>query len=159
MDQDVVSGEIFPVPSKLRLSLSDDITQRLEWRYYSKPENRKKINQVGRRAKINGENLFSIEFDRQSFTESILDKNNIVLLTVQYNQKGQPESWNPKMNVSGVTLDYDRFGRVTKWQRGDLIETYSFDLAGRLTDVRHADNTGIIYKYSDGPITVVSSQK
>ncbi|XP_028969053.1 teneurin-m [Galendromus occidentalis] len=154
MDQDVVSGEIFPVPSRLRLSLSDDITQRLEWRYYSKPENRKKITQIGRRAKINGENLFSIEFDRQSFTESILDKNNIVLLTVQYNQKGQPESWNPKMNVSGVTLDYDRFGRVTKWQRGDLIETYSFDLAGRLTDVRHADNTGIIYKYTDGPITV-----
>ncbi|OQR79684.1 teneurin-3-like [Tropilaelaps mercedesae] len=159
-DMNSVFSEIFPVPTKLRLGLSDDITQRVEWRYYAKPEggvSRKRtgISQVGRRAKVNGENLFSIEFDRQLNTESVIDKNSMALLTVKYNHKGQPESWMPRANITGVTLEYDRFGRVTKWQRGDLIEIYTFDLAGRLTDMRYSDQSGIIYKYADSPATVL----
>ncbi|XP_022650380.1 teneurin-m-like isoform X4 [Varroa destructor] len=158
-DMNSVYSEIFPVPTKLRLGLSEDITQRLEWRYYAKPESgvgrkRTGIDQVGRRAKVNGENLFAIEFDRQLNTESVIDKNSMALLTVKYNHKGQPESWTPRANITGVTLEYDRFGRVTKWERGDLIESYSFDLAGRLTDVRYADHSGVIYKYAESPATV-----
>ncbi|XP_065289524.1 teneurin-m isoform X4 [Dermacentor albipictus] len=53
-DLSPVLGETFPVPAKLRISLSDDVIQRFEWRYYLRREGKarqKQIMQVGRKLK------------------------------------------------------------------------------------------------------------
>ncbi|XP_037506639.1 teneurin-m isoform X6 [Rhipicephalus sanguineus] len=156
-DLSPVLGETFPVPAKLRISLSDDVNQRFEWRYYLRREGKarqKQIMQVGRKLKVNGDNLLAIEFDRQQYSETLYDRNQLALLTVRYDSLGHPLSWQPTQNVTSVTLEYDRFGRLVRWERGQLSEKYSFDIRGRLADVRYADGSGIMYKYDDGPISV-----
>nr|XP_050039980.1 teneurin-m-like isoform X1 [Dermacentor andersoni] len=156
-DLSPVLGETFPVPAKLRISLSDDVIQRFEWRYYLRREGKarqKQIMQVGRKLKVNGDNLLAIEFDRQQYSETLYDRNQLALLTVRYDSLGHPLSWQPTQNVTSVTLEYDRFGRLIRWERGQLSEKYSFDIRGRLADVRYADGSGIMYKYDDGPISV-----
>ncbi|CAN7975618.1 unnamed protein product, partial [Ixodes persulcatus] len=156
-DLSPVLGETFPVPAKLRTILSDDVSQRFEWRYYLRREGKgrqKQIMQVGRKMKVNGDILLAIEFDRDQYSETLYDKNQIGLLTVHYDPLGHPLSWQPTQNVTAVTLEYDRFGRLIRWERGQLSEKYSFDIRGRLADVRYADGSGIMYKYDDGPISV-----
>ncbi|CAN7937034.1 unnamed protein product [Ixodes hexagonus] len=156
-DLSPVLGETFPVPAKLRTILSDDVSQRFEWRYYLRREGKgrqKQIMQVGRKMKVNGDILLAIEFDRDQYSETLYDKNQIGLLTVHYDSLGHPLSWQPTQNVTAVTLEYDRFGRLIRWERGQLSEKYSFDIRGRLADVRYADGSGIMYKYDDGPISV-----
>lgn len=54
-DLSPVLGETFPVPAKLRTSLSDDVSQRFEWRYYLRREGKgrqKQIMQVGKKMKV-----------------------------------------------------------------------------------------------------------
>ncbi|GIY16542.1 teneurin-m [Caerostris extrusa] len=55
---------------------------------------------------------------------------------------------------TSVRLDYDRYGRLSHWERGYLFERYTFDMQGRLAEIRHADNTGIMYKYDEGAISM-----
>ncbi|XP_064481660.1 teneurin-m-like isoform X2 [Ornithodoros turicata] len=156
-DLSPVLGEIFPVPAKLRTSLNDDVTQRFEWRYYLRREGKgrqKQITHVGRKMKVNGDVTLAIEFDREHYNETLFDKNQIPLLTVHYDNLGHPLSWQPTQNVTPVELVYDRYGRLVKWQRGHLMETYSFDMSGRLADVRYSDGRGIMYKYDESSISV-----
>ncbi|UYV71862.1 TENM2 [Cordylochernes scorpioides] len=48
-------AEIFPVPARVRTSLSEEVVQRLEWRYYLRREGKgraRRITQVGRKLKL-----------------------------------------------------------------------------------------------------------
>ncbi|KAG8200277.1 hypothetical protein JTE90_021927 [Oedothorax gibbosus] len=153
-DQNDVLGEIFPVPAKLKASLSDDVIQRLEWKYYLRREGKGKnrqITQVGRKMKVNGEILVAVEFDREQYSEIVYDKNQIPLITVHYDELGRPTQWQPSQNITPVQLKYDKFGRLERWERGMLSEQYSFDINGRLADIRFSDSSGFMYKYEDGP--------
>lgn len=100
--------------------------------------------------------LFSIEFDRAEHSETIYDRNQVPLLTASYDILGQPMQWKPAHNFTAVKLEYDRFGRLAYWERGYMFERYTFDIQGRLAEIRHADNTGIMYKYDEGAINMVS---
>ena len=54
-DQNAVLGEIFPVPARLKATLSEDVVQRFEWKYYLRREGKGKnrqITQVGRKMKV-----------------------------------------------------------------------------------------------------------
>lgn len=54
-DQNIVLGEIFPVPARLKATLSEDVIQRFEWKYYLRREGKGKnrqITQVGRKMKV-----------------------------------------------------------------------------------------------------------
>ncbi|GFU07605.1 teneurin-m [Nephila pilipes] len=153
MDQNEILGEIFPVPAKLKATLSDDVVQRFEWKYYLRREGKGKnrqITQVGRKMKVNGEILVAIEFDREQYSEIVYDKNQIPLVTVHYDELGRPTQWQPSQNITPVQLKYDKFGRLERWERGSLSEHYSFDINGRLADIRFSDSSGIMYKYDDG---------
>ncbi|XP_035215579.1 teneurin-m-like isoform X2 [Stegodyphus dumicola] len=153
-DQNEILGEIFPVPAKLKATLSDDVIQRFEWKYYLRREGKGKnrqITQVGRKMKVNGEILVAVEFDREQYSEIVYDKNQIPLITVHYDELGRPVQWQPSQNITPVQLKYDKFGRLERWERGSLSERYSFDINGRLADIRFSDSSGIMYKYDDGP--------
>lgn len=104
---------------------------------------------------MNGDVLFSVEFDRAEHSETIFDRNQVPLLTASYDILGQPMQWKPAHNFTAVRLEYDRFGRLAYWERGYMFERYTFDIQGRLAEIRHADNTGIMYKYDEGAINMV----
>ncbi|XP_076362879.1 teneurin transmembrane protein Ten-m isoform X2 [Tachypleus tridentatus] len=150
-------AEIFPVPARLKTSLRDDLFQRFEWRYYLRREGKgwdRKIMQIGRKIKVNDETLLSVEFDREQYSETVYDKKQVPLVTVHYDTLGHPLQWMPTPNITAVQLEYDRFGRLSHWKRGYLSERYSFDIQGRLAEVRYSDNSGIMYKYDEGPISL-----
>ncbi|GFR19463.1 teneurin-m [Trichonephila clavata] len=53
-----VSGEMFPVPSRMRMAFSDDNVQYLEWHYFVHADGKngnRRITRVGRKFKRNGE--------------------------------------------------------------------------------------------------------
>lgn len=56
----------------------------------------------------------------------------------------------------GVELEYDRFSRLSNWKWGDLSETYGFDRAGRLFEIRYADDTAVTYAFKDMFSSLVS---
>ncbi|XP_067120237.1 teneurin-m-like isoform X3 [Centruroides vittatus] len=153
-------GEIYPVPAKLKATLSEDSVRRFEWRYYLRKEGKGKnrqITQVGRKMKVNGEILIMVEFDRNKHFETVYDKNQIPLVSIHYDPQGHhPIQWQPSQNVTGVKLEYDKFGRLARWERGALFERYLFDIQGRLAEIRYSDETGIMYKYEEGPINLPS---
>lgn len=58
-----------------------------------------------------------------------------------------------------VELEYDRFSRVTKWKWGDMTETYGFDRAGRLDEIRYGDETAMKYAFKDMFSNLVSLKR
>ena len=57
---------------------------------------------------------------------------------------------------AGVELEYDRFSRLTSWKWGDLTESYGFDRAGRLSEIRYGDGSAMIYAFKDMFSSLVS---
>lgn len=62
-EQDSMMGETFPVPAKMKTSVNGITTQRVEWRYYLRRDNKagkKLITQVGRKLRVSLRQLFFI---------------------------------------------------------------------------------------------------
>ncbi|XP_022239152.1 teneurin-m-like isoform X2 [Limulus polyphemus] len=150
-------AEIFPTPVRLKVSLYGDLFQKFEWHYYLRREDKgrdRKIRQIGRQLKVNDDTLLAVELDREQYCETVYDKKQIPLVSVHYNALGHPLQWIPTPNITAVQLEYDRFGRLSKWTRGYLSERYSFDIHGRLAEVRYSDSSAIMYKYDDGHMSL-----
>ncbi|KFM75263.1 Teneurin-1, partial [Stegodyphus mimosarum] len=64
-----------------------------------------------------------------------------------FNIMARSVQWQSPQNITPVRVEFDQFGRLTKWERGHLTKGYDFDMLGRLIEVRHSDNNGIMYKY------------
>ncbi|XP_048512198.1 teneurin-m isoform X2 [Athalia rosae] len=150
-------GESYPVPAKQRTEIAGDLANRFEWRYFLRRVqgnknrgNAKAVAQVGRKLRINGENLLSLEYDRESNTVAVFMDDRVELLNVTYDRTARPVKWGPRNGIfAGVDLEYDRFSRLTSWTWGDISETYGFDRAGRLYEIKYSDGTAMIYAFKD----------
>ncbi|XP_046748396.1 teneurin-m isoform X1 [Diprion similis] len=150
-------GESYPVPAKQRTEIAGDLANRFEWRYFLRRVqgnknrgNTKAVAQVGRKLRINGENLLSLEYDRESNTVAVFMDDRVELLNVTYDRTARPVKWGPRNGIfAGVDLEYDRFSRLTSWTWGDISETYGFDRAGRLYEIKYSDGTAMIYAFKD----------
>ncbi|KAG8175100.1 hypothetical protein JTE90_024602 [Oedothorax gibbosus] len=158
-DADPLVAETDPQPTSLKTTLAEDVVRHLEWKYLVKKSGKglvREITHIGKVLKVNGDVLFSVEFDRAEHTETVFDRNQVPLLTAHYDVLGQPLQWKPAHNFTSVKLEYDRYGRMDHWERGYLVEKYTFDMQGRLAAIGYADNTGIMYKYDEGAISMPS---
>ncbi|XP_074109179.1 teneurin transmembrane protein Ten-m isoform X3 [Cotesia typhae] len=148
-------GESYPVPAKQRTEIAGDLANRFEWRYYlrkvqGKRGNSKAVAQVGKKLRVNGDVLLSLEYDRDSNTVAVFIDDRVELLNVTYDRNAQPLKWLPRNGIfSGVDLEYDRFSRLTRWTWGDISESYGFDRAGRLFEIKYSDGTAMVYAFKD----------
>ncbi|KAL7287031.1 hypothetical protein TKK_0018763, partial [Trichogramma kaykai] len=150
-------GESYPVPAKQRTEIAGDLANRFEWRYFlrkvpakNRAANNKAIAQVGRKLRVNGDVLLSLEYDRDSNTVAVFKDDRVELLNVTYDKTARPIKWGPRDGIfAGVELEYDRFSRLVNWQWGDMSETYGFDQAGRLFEIKYSDGTSMIYAFKD----------
>ncbi|XP_020281909.1 teneurin-m isoform X3 [Pseudomyrmex gracilis] len=150
-------GESYPVPAKQRTEIAGDLANRFEWRYFLRKVqgnknrgNSKAIAQVGRKLRVNGEILLSLEYDRESNTVAVFMDDRVELLNVTYDRTARPVKWSPRNGIfAGVELEYDRFSRLTSWTWGDLSETYGFDRAARLYEIKYSDGTSMVYGFKD----------
>ncbi|XP_044730762.1 teneurin-m isoform X2 [Chrysoperla carnea] len=155
---DPLLGESYPVPAKQRTEVGGDLANRFEWRYFPRrlPSGKNKaitnraVAQVGRKLRVNGENLLTLEYDRDSATVAVFMDDRVELLNVSYDSSARPVKWGPRNGIfAGVDLEYDRYSRLTSWKWGDLNETYGFDRAGRLNEIRYGDGSSMIYTFKD----------
>nr|CAD7459023.1 unnamed protein product [Timema tahoe] len=160
-DIDPVLGESFPVPAKQKTEIGGDLANRFEWRYFLRRAQGvkgsggsrgggKPVVQVGRKLRVNGENLLTTEYDRETGTVAVFMDDRVELLNVTYDRTARPVKWGPRNGIfAGVELEYDRFSRLTSWKWGDLTESYGFDRAGRLSEIRYGDGSAMIYAFKD----------
>ncbi|KYN06967.1 Teneurin-3 [Cyphomyrmex costatus] len=150
-------GESYPVPAKQRTEIAGDLANRFEWRYFLRKVqgnknrgNPKAIAQVGRKLRVNGEILLSLEYDRETNTVAVFMDDRVELLNVTYDRSARPVKWGARNGIfAGVELEYDRFSRLTSWTWGDISETYGFDRSGRLYEIKYSDGTSMVYAFKD----------
>jgi teneurin len=152
---DPILGESYPVPAKQRTEIGGDLTNRFEWRYFmkriqGKGKNQRTVAHVGKKLRVNGENLLTLEYDRDTASISIFIDDKTELLNVTYDKTARPVAYRPQSGeYAGVDLEYDRFGRLTSWKWGDIQETYTFDRAGRLNEIKYGDGSSMVYAFKD----------
>lgn len=152
---DPLLGESYPVPAKQRTEINGDLSNRFEWRYFikkvqGKGKNQRPVSLIGRKLRVNGENLLTLEYDKDTSSVSVFVDEKTELLNVTYDKSSRPVSYRPQSGeYAGVDLEYDRFGRLTSWKWGDLLETYTFDRNGRLNEIKYGDASSIVYAFKD----------
>ncbi|XP_039745810.1 teneurin-m isoform X3 [Pararge aegeria] len=153
---DPILGESYPVPAKQRTEVGGDLANRFEWRYFlrrlqsNKGKSSKAVAQIGRKLRVNGENLLTLEYDRDTSTVAVFMDDKVELLNVTYDRMARPVKWGPRSGIfAEVELDYDRFNRLTSWRWGELNETYGYDRAGRLHEIRNGDGSSLAYSFRD----------
>jgi hypothetical protein len=107
-DIDPVLGESFPVPAKQKTEIEGDLVNRFEWRYFLRRAQGggksggdrgggKPVVQVGRRLRVNGENLLTTEYDRETGTVAVFKDDHVTeLLNVTYDGTARPVRWGPR---------------------------------------------------------------
>ncbi|XP_064214919.1 teneurin-m isoform X7 [Tribolium castaneum] len=154
-DKEPLLGESYPVPAKQRTEIGGDLANRFEWRYFVRPNQNKgktpkTVSKVGRKLRVNGENLLTLEYDRDTASISVFMDDKVELLNVTYDRSARPVKWGPRNGVfAEVELEYDRFSRLSNWKWGDLSETYGFDRAGRLYEIKYGDGSSLVYAFKD----------
>lgn len=153
---DPILGESYPVPAKQKIEVGGDLANRFEWRYFlrrlqsNKGKGNKAVAQIGRKLRVNGDNLLTLEYDRDTSTVAVFMDDKVELLNVTYDKMARPVKWGPRSGIfAEVELDYDRFNRLTSWRWGDLNETYGYDRAGRLHEIRYGDGSSLAYSFRD----------
>lgn len=98
-DIDPVLAESYPVPAKQKTDIGGDLANRFEWKYSVRHVNKspkEPIAQVVRKLRINGDNLLSLEYDRETGTVAVFMDDRVELLNVTYDRTSRPTKWGPR---------------------------------------------------------------
>ncbi|XP_046809051.1 teneurin-m isoform X2 [Lucilia cuprina] len=152
-----IIGESYPVPAKQRTEISGDLANRFEWRYFVRrlqqgKQNKgpRSVTQVGRKLRVNGDNVLTLEYDRDTQSIVVMVDDKQELLNVTYDRTSRPVSFRPQSgDYADVDLEYDRFGRLVTWKWGNLQEAYTFDRNGRLNEIKYGDGSSMVYAFKD----------
>lgn len=101
-----ILGESYPVPSKQRVEVGGELANRFEWRFFMKRTQPKGKSQkgpaqptstvVGRKLRINGENVLTLEYEQETKSVLVFVDDKIELLNVTYDRHARPISFQPQ---------------------------------------------------------------
>ncbi|XP_051939706.1 teneurin-3 isoform X7 [Hippocampus zosterae] len=145
----ILAGAANPTVARRNMTLPGENGQNLvEWRF-RKEQTRGKIIVCGRKLRVNGRNLLSVDYDRTLRTEKIYDDHRKFLLKIIYDTQGHPTLWVPSSKLLAVNLTYSSTGQVTGLQRGPTTEKWEYDNQGRIISRVFADGKTWSYTYLD----------
>ncbi|KAK2919532.1 hypothetical protein Q8A73_003903 [Channa argus] len=145
----ILAGAANPTVARRNMTLPGENGQNLvEWRF-RKEQTRGKVIVFGRKLRVNGRNLLSVDYDRTLRTEKIYDDHRKFLLKIIYDTQGHPTLWVPSSKLLSVNLTYSSTGQVTGLQRGPTTERWEYDTQGRITSRVFADGKMWSYTYLD----------
>uniref|UniRef100_A0A673KGT9 Teneurin-3 n=1 Tax=Sinocyclocheilus rhinocerous TaxID=307959 RepID=A0A673KGT9_9TELE len=145
----ILAGASNPTVARRNMTLPGENGQNLvEWRF-RKEQNRGKVVVFGRKLRVNGRNLLSVDYDRSLRTEKIYDDHRKFLLKIVYDASGHPTLWVPSSKLMSVNLTYSGTGQVTSIQRGPTVERVEYDSQGRIVSRTFADGKIWSYTYLD----------
>ncbi|KAK9398970.1 teneurin-4 [Crotalus adamanteus] len=143
----VLAGTANPTVAKRNMTLPGENGQNLvEWRF-RKEQAQGKVNVFGRKLRVNGRNLLSVDFDRTSKTEKIYDDHRKFLLRIAYDTSGHPTLWFPSSKLMAVNVTYSSTGQIGSIQRGTTSEKVDYDGQGRIVSRVFADGKTWSYTY------------
>ncbi|XP_038057022.1 teneurin-3-like isoform X1 [Patiria miniata] len=139
----VYEDDPYAVMTKRKIVLPEDLVNRLDWRYYGRRggQDRRKILVIGRKLRINGEHVFTLEYNRFTKTETLQNADGIPILIITHDATGLPIEWLPTHGLKPTNATYDPLGRLIRWQRGLMFEAFSYDIEGRLVGRRHGNDS------------------
>uniref|UniRef100_A0A3Q2G126 Teneurin transmembrane protein 3 n=1 Tax=Cyprinodon variegatus TaxID=28743 RepID=A0A3Q2G126_CYPVA len=145
----ILAGAANPTIARRNMTLPGENGQNLvEWRF-RKEQNRGKVIVFGRKLRVNGRNLLSVDYDRTLRTEKVYDDHRKFLLKIIYDTQGHPTLWVPSSKLLSVNLTYSSTGKVTGLQRGPTTERWEYDNQGRIISRVFADGKIWSYTYLD----------
>uniref|UniRef100_A0A671KLT8 Teneurin-3 n=1 Tax=Sinocyclocheilus anshuiensis TaxID=1608454 RepID=A0A671KLT8_9TELE len=145
----ILAGASNPTMARRNMTLPGENGQNLvEWRF-RKEQNRGKVVVFGRKLRVNGRNLLSVDYDRSLRTEKIYDDHRKFLLKIVYDASGYPTLWVPSSKLMSINLTYSSTGQVTSIQRGPTVERVEYDSQGRIVSRTFADGKTWSYTYLD----------
>ncbi|XP_078138884.1 teneurin-3 isoform X1 [Centroberyx gerrardi] len=145
----ILAGAANPTVARRNMTLPGENGQNLvEWRF-RKEQTRGKVIVFGRKLRVNGRNLLSVDYDRSLRTEKIYDDHRKFLLKIIYDTQGHPTLWVPSSKLLSVNLTYSSTGQVTGLQRGPTTEKWEYDSQGRIVSRVFADGKTWSYTYLD----------
>ncbi|XP_050695509.1 teneurin-m-like isoform X5 [Eriocheir sinensis] len=147
--QDHTLAQSYPVPGRQRTEIGDELVNSFDWKYFLDTDEGGSVNQVGRKMRVNGEDLLTFKYDLFTGTEAILNENGATLLNVSYDQLGRPLRYTPAQPFLPVTMSYDRYGQLAIWSWGDMKEEYAYNRNGRFEGVTYSDGIKVIYSFKD----------
>ncbi|KAJ8793665.1 hypothetical protein J1605_019268 [Eschrichtius robustus] len=143
----VLAGTANPTVAKRNMTLPGENGQNLvEWRF-RKEQAQGKVNVFGRKLRVNGRNLLSVDFDRTTKTEKIYDDHRKFLLRIAYDASGHPTLWLPSSKLMAVNVTYSSTGQIASIQRGTTSEKVDYDGQGRIVSRVFADGKTWSYTY------------
>ncbi|XP_041115150.1 teneurin-3-like isoform X17 [Polyodon spathula] len=142
----ILAGAANPTVARRNMTLPGENGQNLvEWRF-RKEQTRGKVIVFGRKLRVNGRNLLSVDYDRTLRTEKIYDDHRKFLLKINYDSSGHPTLWVPSSKLMSVNVTYSATGQITSIQRGPTSERVEYDSQGRIVSRVFAD--GKIWSYT-----------
>ncbi|XP_076877219.1 teneurin-3 isoform X2 [Brachyhypopomus gauderio] len=156
----ILCGASSPTVARRNVTLPDDAGQNLvEWRF-RKEQSRSKVTVFGRKLRVNGRNILSIDYDRTLRTERVYDDHRKFLLKIGYDPTGQPALWMPSSKLLPVNLTRRSSGRLSAIQWGSVTEHLDHDEQGRLTSRVFPDGKTWSYTYLEkSMLLVLASQR
>ena len=99
---------------------------------------------------INGDNLLTIEYDRKTHTETIMDKDLREILTIVYDSSGLPSHFLPATGHHAMNITYSPRGDILQWQYGELREQRQYNDNGLMIERTATNGAQFRYFYRFG---------
>uniref|UniRef100_Q9R1K2-4 Isoform 4 of Teneurin-2 n=1 Tax=Rattus norvegicus TaxID=10116 RepID=Q9R1K2-4 len=156
----VLAGTLTPTIGRCNISLPmENGLNSIEWRL-RKEQIKGKVTIFGRKLRVHGRNLLSIDYDRNIRTEKIYDDHRKFTLRIIYDQVGRPFLWLPSSGLAAVNVSYFFNGRLAGLQRGAMSERTDIDKQGRIVSRMFADGKVWSYSYLDkSMVLLLQSQR
>ncbi|KAI2656908.1 Teneurin-3 [Labeo rohita] len=152
----ILAGASSPTVARRNITLPDDSGQNLvEWRF-RKEQTRTKVTVFGRKLRVNGRNILSVDYDRALRIEKIYDDHRKFLLKIGYDTAGQPTLWMPSSKLLPVNLTRNSNGQLSAIHWGSVSERAEYDGQGRLLSRTFPDGKTWSYTYLEKTIRSVS---
>ncbi|XP_077122099.1 teneurin-2-like isoform X7 [Ranitomeya variabilis] len=156
----ILAGTVTPTIGRRNISLPmENGLNSIEWRL-RKEQTKGKVTVFGRKLRVHGRNLLSIDFDRNSHTEKIYDDHRKFTLRIVYDQLGRPLLWLPSSGLAPVNVSYFYNGHLSGLQRGAMSERTEMDKQGRIISRAFADGKTWSYTYLEkSMVLLLQSQR
>ncbi|XP_070595573.1 teneurin-2 isoform X3 [Erythrolamprus reginae] len=156
----VLAGTVTPAIGRCNISLPmENGLNSIEWRL-RKEQIKGKVTVFGRKLRVHGRNLLSIDYDRNIRTEKIYDDHRKFTLRIIYDQLGRPFLWLPSSGLAAVNVSYFSNGRLAGLQRGAMSERTEIDKQGRIITRMFADGKVWSYTYLEkSMVLLLQSQR
>ncbi|XP_073710432.1 teneurin-3 isoform X5 [Misgurnus anguillicaudatus] len=156
----ILSGASSPTLACRNMTLPDDSGQNLvEWRF-RKEQTRTKVTVFGRKLRVNGRNILSVDYDRALRIEKIYDDHRKFLLKIGYDTAGQPSLWMPSSKLLPVNLTRNSNGQLSAIHWGSVSEKVEYDGQDRLLSRTFPDGKTWSYTYLEkSTVLILASQR